>query len=118
MADNSSPPAPDSARSSGNLVSSDKYNGKAVYGAEDKKVGAIECVMVDKSTGEPAYLAHQTVEHQKTAQPLAWEIGQGEDADLQRFASETLPTVLEHLRAARDLAAQIPVDVSQSNQKR
>jgi hypothetical protein len=29
--------APDSARSSGNLVSSDKYNGKAVYGAEDKK---------------------------------------------------------------------------------
>jgi putative membrane protein len=65
-----------------------------------------------------AYLAYQTVEHQKTAQLLAWEIGQGEDADLQRFAAETLPTVLEHLREARDLAAQIPVDVSQLNQKR
>jgi hypothetical protein len=55
MADNNPPPAPDSARSSGNLVSSDKYNGKAVYGAEDNKVGSIESVMVDKSTGEPAY---------------------------------------------------------------
>ena len=48
-------PAPDSMRPSGNLVSSDKYNGKAVYGAEDKKVGSIESVMVDKSSGEPAY---------------------------------------------------------------
>ncbi|MDR6306513.1 hypothetical protein GGQ85_004246 [Nitrobacter vulgaris] len=37
MVDNNPPPAPDSARSSGTLVSSDKYNGKAVYGAEDKK---------------------------------------------------------------------------------
>jgi putative membrane protein len=65
-----------------------------------------------------AYLAYTTVEHQKTAQLLAWEIGQGEDAGMQRFASETLPAVLDHLRVARDLAAQIPLDVSQSNQKR
>jgi hypothetical protein len=39
----------------GNLVSSDKHSGKAVYGAEDKKIGSIECLMVDKSSGEPAY---------------------------------------------------------------
>ena len=38
-----------------NLVSSDKYSGKAVYGAEDKKVGSIESVMIDKTSGEPAY---------------------------------------------------------------
>jgi hypothetical protein len=42
-------------RSSGDLVSSDKYKGKAIYGAENKKIGSIESVMVDKSTGEPAY---------------------------------------------------------------
>lgn len=54
-AGDSPPPAPDNMRPSSNLVSSDKYNGKAVYGAEDKKVGAIESVMVDKSSGEPAY---------------------------------------------------------------
>jgi putative membrane protein len=54
-----------------------------------------------------AYLAAQVVEHQKAAQLLAWEIGQGEDAELQRFASETLPTVLDHLRIARDLMAEM-----------
>jgi hypothetical protein len=42
-------------RSSGNLTSSDKHSGKAVYGAEGKKIGSIESVMVDKSSGEPAY---------------------------------------------------------------
>ncbi|MCB1394371.1 MULTISPECIES: PRC-barrel domain-containing protein [unclassified Nitrobacter] len=38
-----------------NLISSDKHSGKAVYGAEDKKIGSIECVMINKSSGEPAY---------------------------------------------------------------
>jgi hypothetical protein len=48
-------PAPDNMRPSRNLASSDKHSGKAVYGAEDKKIGSIESVMVDKSSGEPAY---------------------------------------------------------------
>ncbi|OJU24171.1 MAG: photosystem reaction center subunit H [Nitrobacter sp. 62-13] len=39
----------------GNLISSDKESGKAIYGAEDKKIGSIEHVMIDKSTGEIAY---------------------------------------------------------------
>jgi hypothetical protein len=38
-----------------NLIASDKQSGKAVYGAEDKKIGSIERVMIDKSSGEPAY---------------------------------------------------------------
>ncbi len=38
-----------------NLIASDKESGKAVYGAEDKKIGSIERVMIDKSSGEPAY---------------------------------------------------------------
>ncbi|MCG7508403.1 DUF4142 domain-containing protein [Mesorhizobium retamae] len=54
-----------------------------------------------------AYLANQVVEHQKAASLLAWEIGSGEDAALQRFAMETLPTVLEHLQMARDLTAEL-----------
>lgn len=69
---------------------------------------------------ERAYLTAQVVEHQKTAQLLAWEIGQGQNPELQRFASETLPAVLEHLRLARDLAVGLPVEVSdtRSEQKR
>ena len=42
-------------RNSENLIASDKQSGKAVYGAEDKKIGSIERVMIDKSSGEPAY---------------------------------------------------------------
>jgi putative membrane protein len=64
-----------------------------------------------------AYIAAQVTEHQKTAQLLAWEIGQGQNAEMQRFASETLPTVLEHLRQARDLAAQYPTAVADTRPK-
>ena len=39
LAGGSAAPLPTSMRPSANLVTSDKYNGKAVYGAEDKKVG-------------------------------------------------------------------------------
>jgi hypothetical protein len=41
--------------STGNLTASDKESGKAVYGAENKKIGSIDCVMIDKTNGEIAY---------------------------------------------------------------
>jgi hypothetical protein len=37
------------------LIASYKESGKAVYGAENKKIGCIERVMVDKTSGEIAY---------------------------------------------------------------
>jgi hypothetical protein len=55
MTDLETSAAPDNMRPSSNLVSSDKHSGKTVYGTEDKKIGSIESVMVDNSTGEPAY---------------------------------------------------------------
>ncbi|ESX80704.1 membrane protein [Mesorhizobium sp. LSHC420B00] len=54
-----------------------------------------------------AYLAAQILDHQKTAQLLAWEIGSGEDPELQHFASDNLPKVLEHLDMARTLHAEL-----------
>jgi putative membrane protein len=54
-----------------------------------------------------AYLEAQVQDHQKTAQLLLWEINSGQNAPLQRFASETLPIVLRHLRMAQDLASKI-----------
>jgi hypothetical protein len=38
-----------------NLISSDKESGKAVYGDNNKKIGSIEHVMIDKPSGEIAY---------------------------------------------------------------
>ena len=54
-----------------------------------------------------AYMRGQVVDHQKTVQLLIWEIGQGQNGDLQRFASATLPTVLDHLAMARALVEEL-----------
>jgi putative membrane protein len=54
-----------------------------------------------------AYVRGQVGEHQKTSVLLAWEIGSGQDAELKRFAADTLPVVLDHLQMARDLVSQL-----------
>ncbi len=54
-----------------------------------------------------AYMKGQIVDHQKTVQLLIWEIGSGQDAEIQRFAAATLPTVLRHLEMARNLTAEL-----------
>ena len=37
------------------LIGSDKVEGTAVYGADDKKIGSIQRVMLDKRSGKAAY---------------------------------------------------------------
>jgi putative membrane protein len=54
-----------------------------------------------------AYLQGQVVDHQKTAQLLEYEIGSGQDIELKSFAAEILPLVLQHLRTAQDLQAEL-----------
>jgi sporulation protein YlmC with PRC-barrel domain len=43
------------AREQGNLIGSDKVEGTAVYGADGKKIGQIERVMIDKKSGQVTY---------------------------------------------------------------
>jgi hypothetical protein len=38
-----------------NLIGSDKVEGTSVYGADDKKIGSIERVMIDKMSGKVSY---------------------------------------------------------------
>ncbi|UXN59043.1 DUF4142 domain-containing protein [Phyllobacterium zundukense] len=54
-----------------------------------------------------AYIRSQIIVHQKTAQLLAWEIGSGEDAQLQQYSAATLPIVLSHLRLAQNIASAL-----------
>jgi putative membrane protein len=54
-----------------------------------------------------AYVAGQVADHQKTAQLLEHEIGSGQDIELIGFASDTLPVVLQHLRTAQELQAEL-----------
>src|SRR5271156_5707016 len=39
----------------GNLIGSDKVEGTAVYGADENKIGSIERVMIDKTSGRVSY---------------------------------------------------------------
>jgi sporulation protein YlmC with PRC-barrel domain len=43
------------AREMGNLIGSDKVEGTPVYGADSKKIGSIERVMIDKTSGTVSY---------------------------------------------------------------
>jgi sporulation protein YlmC with PRC-barrel domain len=43
------------SRETANLIGSDKVEGTAVYGADGKKIGSIERVMIDKISGKVAY---------------------------------------------------------------
>ena len=54
-----------------------------------------------------AYMRGQIVDHQKTVQLLIWEIDSGQNADLKQFASDALPTILDHLRTARGIVADL-----------
>ena len=43
------------ARETSTLIGSDKVEGTAVYGANDEKIGAIERVMIEKTSGRVSY---------------------------------------------------------------
>ena len=43
------------ARETSTLIGSDKVDGTSVYGADRKKIGSVERVMLDKASGKVAY---------------------------------------------------------------
>jgi len=65
---------------------------------------------LEKSDGaafDLGYVDAQVQDHIKTAQLLEWEIDSGQDADIQHFASEALPVVLDHLHMAQALQMRL-----------
>jgi putative membrane protein len=60
----------------------------------------------DGAAFDLSYLQSQLVEHQKAVQVLLWEMGNGQDPELQRHAAATLPEVVEHLEAVQRLIAE------------
>jgi hypothetical protein len=45
----------DARRETVSLIGSDKVEGTAVYGADDRKIGSVQRVMIDKISGKVAY---------------------------------------------------------------
>jgi putative membrane protein len=65
---------------------------------------------LEKLRGETfdlAYINAQVGDHQATAHLLEHEIGSGQDARTKALAMETLPTVLNHLEAARAIQVRL-----------
>jgi putative membrane protein len=55
-----------------------------------------------------AYVDHLITEHEKSVTLYETEANSGSDAELKAFASKTLPTIKDHLKAAQDLKAKLP----------
>jgi putative membrane protein len=91
------------------LISLAKEDGIAVPDALDQEHKAMRDRLeaMDGAEFDRAYLQGQVVDHQKTAQLLEYEIGSGQDTKLKSFAAEVLPVVLQHLRAAQDIQAEL-----------
>jgi putative membrane protein len=65
---------------------------------------------LESATGaafDAIYMQRQVVDHQKTIVLLQWEIGQGQNAEMQQWAAATLPVVLGHLEMAKNLLAAV-----------
>jgi putative membrane protein len=99
----------DHGKANDRLISLAKEDGIAVPDELDQEHKATRERLEAMSGAEfdRAYLQGQVVDHQKTAQLLEYEIGSGQDADLKSFAAEILPIVLQHLRAAQTLQAEM-----------
>lgn len=73
---------------------------------EHKRVRS-ELEKVSGAEFDAAYFAAQIRHHQKTANLLMWEISFGQNEALKKYASDTLPTVLEHLDTAKQYHAEL-----------
>jgi len=99
----------DHSKANDQLTSLAKQANTPAAGSLDEEHQGVRANL-EKLSGRPfdlAYMDSQIQDHQKTAQLLEWEIGSGQDLALKKFGSEALPTVLQHLRLAQDLKAQL-----------
>lgn len=73
----------------------------------DSQAMRAELASLRDAAFDRAYIHGQIQAHQVTAQLLAYEIGSGQDPQLQKFAENTLPIVLHHLALAQEIDAQL-----------
>ena len=73
----------------------------------DQKAMRERLERADRAQFDLLYMQGQLIDHQKTVQLLQWEIGSGQNADIQHFAAELLPTVFGHLQMTQDILSQL-----------
>jgi putative membrane protein len=81
----------------------------------DQKDMRAKLVSLTGAAFDLTYMQGQVIDHQKTVILLQWEIGQGQDAPMQQWASATLPVVLGHLEMAKTLLAELGAQSPQAS---
>lgn len=101
--------AQDHGAANDRLAGAAKGAGIAVPEAPDAEHATLRDTLdrMDAATFDLAYMRAQVVDHQKTAQLLAWEIDAGQNAGLQHVAADALPVVLQHLAVARGVVEEL-----------
>jgi putative membrane protein len=64
------------------------------------------------------YIADQVAAHERTVALFTTQAKEGHDAELKAFAAKTLPTLQEHLRMVRTLAAKHPGEHAQQHSEK
>ena len=65
---------------------------------------------LDKLSGaafDKAYMTHMVQDHKKDVAEFQKEANSGKDADVKNFASQTLPTLQEHLKMAQETHSKV-----------
>ena len=62
------------------------------------------------------YIASQIVDHQKAVTLLQWELGSGQDLEMQQFAATILPIVTAHLQMIQEIHAEIAMASTHQSQ--
>jgi putative membrane protein len=65
---------------------------------------------LDKASGKDfdvAYMGSMIQDHQRTANLLQWQISNGQNEPLKKYAADTLPDVMEHLEMAKQHYAML-----------
>jgi putative membrane protein len=70
--------------------------------AEMERLSKLSGAAFDK-----AYMQHMTKDHHKDVAEFQKEANSGKDPDIKNFASQTLPTLQEHLRLAEDVNSKL-----------
>ncbi len=73
----------------------------------DQNDARAEMDKLDVPQFDTRYMEQQVADHAKTVVLLEYEINSGQNEDLQHFAAETLPTVLDHLEMAKSVLLQV-----------
>jgi putative membrane protein len=72
----------------------------------DQTAALRDLEQIDGDIFDARYMWTEVANHEKMAQLLMSQIKSGQNTELQDFATDTLPIVLEHLAIARDILSQ------------